>query len=119
MGEDLGGSDADSAADTHGDAAGGEALADGGGEQVDLELDAEHGQALGHSCEAGVAAGRVGDGGDCPGMDEAVLLLDRLGPWEFDVHLAIGDADEPRTEGGKEALTLEGVGDAVVEGVEG
>jgi hypothetical protein len=61
-----------------------EALALGRRQQVDLEFDGQHAASAASAWKAGVAAGRVERGGHHAGMQEAVLLRQRLLPGQLD-----------------------------------
>ncbi len=74
LGVDLAAGDRKRAAGFDHEALGHEALADGGCEQVQLELDGQHRRVRRKQREARVTAGGIDDRADDPGVDVAVLL---------------------------------------------
>lgn len=89
-------------------------LSDRRRKQVDLEFDAKHGRSFGHSRQARVTAGRIGDGRDCSGVNKAVLLLDRLRPRKFDIDLPVRNANESGTESREQSLPVKRFSDSVM-----
>jgi len=78
--------------------AGDEALAACRGEEIDLELDGEHGRALRHQAHGRVAAGHIEDGRDHGRGHVAVLLREVVAERQLDFDLAGCHAREPRAD---------------------